>query len=92
MFLYLQSRADDKFRTEMSKNAEQLGACGIANPYSFSKKQAAAFLGVSEPTLDRWRKDGSAPAHAILGGRVKFAMSDLIAWLESRKVERRSVT
>lgn len=48
-------------------------------------KEAAKILGVSENTLAVWR---SAKRYGLrfykVGGRVRYRVSDLVAWLESR--------
>jgi predicted DNA-binding transcriptional regulator AlpA len=47
---------------------------------------AADILGVSSPTLARWRKkDGVGPRFVRLGvRRIGYRLADLNAWLESR--------
>jgi len=53
--------------------------------------QAAEFLGVQAQTLRRYRSVGGGPRYARLGGRssrgpARYQLSDLLAWLEGRKV------
>lgn len=43
------------------------------------KAAAAAYLGVSERTLDRYVREYGAPCHR-LGGRVWFRRVELAAW------------
>lgn len=42
--------------------------------------QAARYLGVSVPTLNRWRGAGSGPPWSRLGGRVYYTFADLQAF------------
>jgi predicted DNA-binding transcriptional regulator AlpA len=52
-------------------------------------EQAAKFLNVSPTTLKTWRcrKTFEVPYFKI-GGKVRYDLSDLLAWLQSRKVGR----
>ncbi len=51
------------------------------------RQQASAdtALGVSKPTLARWRKNGTLPFSKV-GGSVYVAVADVQALLESRRV------
>ena len=42
--------------------------------------EAARLLCVSERTLQRWRHRGSGPRAAKIGGRIIYALADLIAF------------
>lgn len=43
---------------------------------------AAEYIGVSEPTLKRWRSNGTGPEYMRLGERiVKYRQTDLDRWL-----------
>jgi excisionase family DNA binding protein len=43
--------------------------------------QAAQFLGLSEPTLERHRVKGTGPVFHRLGGKlVRYRIADLDAW------------
>ena len=54
------------------------------NALVLRKKQAAALIGVSIPTLDRLRVANSFPRPVLLGIQaVGFLRSDLEAWLEA---------
>ena len=50
-----------------------------------TNKQAQTALGVSKPTLARWRKNGTLPFSKV-GGSVYVAVADVQALLESRRV------
>ena len=44
--------------------------------------EAARFLSLSGRTLEKHRCHGSGPAYRKIGGRVIYAVPDLIAWAE----------
>lgn len=46
-------------------------------------KEAAGYLSLSKPTLDRLRIRGGGPRYCKLGGAVRYRKADLEAWLES---------
>ena len=48
--------------------------------------EAAAHVGLSKPTLERFRITGEGPRYCKLGGAVRYRIADLDAWLESRVV------
>lgn len=50
----------------------------------FKTREAAEYLRLSKPTLERFRVSGGGPVFAKLGGAVRYRQSDLDAWLESR--------
>lgn len=47
--------------------------------------EAAAYVGLSYSTLTKLRLTGGGPPFIKLGARVVYRISDLDAWLESRK-------
>lgn len=48
-------------------------------------KEAAQYLKLGKPTLDRYRTVGGGPRFAkISGGAVRYRRADLDAWLESK--------
>ncbi len=53
-----------------------------------AERKAAAFLGVSVRTLQRWRteppKGGGPPFYKLGAKRVVYRLSDLSRWAESR--------
>ena len=53
-------------------------------------RAAAAHLGLSPRTLDRYRVSGEGPAFYKLGTRVRYRLADLETWAESRR--RRSTS
>lgn len=49
-------------------------------------KMLAAYLQVSEKTLDRWRGKGQGPAfHKITNKRIRYYLPDVDAWLYANK-------
>ena len=50
-----------------------------------NSKKAAAFLGVSERTLERLRTAGQGPKYVKFGMVVRYDPADLLAWIEGRK-------
>jgi len=52
--------------------------------------EAARFLGISLRTLEKHRTYGTGPTYRKIGGRVVYAVDDLLAWsaLGARKSTR----
>ena len=48
-------------------------------------REAAAFLGLSPRTLDRYRVTGQGPAFHKFGTRVRYARADLEKWARERR-------
>lgn len=48
--------------------------------------EAARYVRLGKPTLERFRLTGAGPVYAKLGGAVRYRRADLDAWLESRLV------
>ncbi|MEO6248543.1 MAG: helix-turn-helix domain-containing protein [Sphingomicrobium sp.] len=46
--------------------------------------EAARYVRLGKPTLERFRIKGDGPRYAKLGGAVRYRQADLDAWLESR--------
>ncbi|MBY0335458.1 MAG: helix-turn-helix domain-containing protein [Acetobacteraceae bacterium] len=56
-----------------------------------SSREAAAFLGISERSLQRFRIEGGGPVFVRLGQtRVSYLRADLVAWLHSRRASSTS--
>lgn len=47
-------------------------------------KEAAVYVRLGKPTLERFRITGDGPAYVKLGSAVRYRKSDLDAWLVSR--------
>ena len=48
--------------------------------------EAAAYLGLAATTLEKMRSAGGGPAFAKLGRAVSYAVADLDAWTNARRV------
>lgn len=48
---------------------------------------AAAWLGMGNGTLRRWRSEGRGPRWVRVGRLAKYRLSDLVAWAEAHVVE-----
>ena len=52
---------------------------------TFKPKQAAKYLGVSEPALRLWRSLGKGPRYFRAGEKlVRYRRADLDVWIEER--------
>lgn len=47
-------------------------------------REAAQYVRLGKPTLERFRITGDGPPYCKLGGAVRYRRADLDAWLESR--------
>lgn len=64
-------------------NTVELTHTGIPTRAVLSSKEAAQYIGVSHPTLERWRADGEGPAFIKLGARrIGYRISALDRWLD----------
>lgn len=52
--------------------------------------EAAQYVRLGKPTLERFRLTGEGPFFAKLGGAVRYRRNDLDSWLESRLVSSTS--
>lgn len=52
--------------------------------------EAAAYVRLSKPTLERLRLTGEGPRYAKLGKAVRYLRADLDAWLSSRLIRSTS--
>lgn len=53
-------------------------------------QEAAKYVRLSKPTLERFRISGDGPRFAKLGGAVRYRADDLDAWLASRLIQSTS--
>ena len=49
------------------------------------RDEAAALLGVSPRTLDRWNLEGSGPVRIQVGRKVRYRRAALVDWLGTRE-------
>lgn len=55
-----------------------------AHAVSLSPKDVAARLGVSEKTLERWRREGKGPPFVKVSyKRVRYMVKELDAWIDA---------
>ena len=52
---------------------------------ALTTKEAAAYLGVTERTLIRWRVNRTGPAWTYAGHQVRYRPADLEAYLEAKR-------
>jgi predicted DNA-binding transcriptional regulator AlpA len=59
------------------------------NKEILSEREVSRWLGISEPTLFRHRRDGTGPSFIRLSERrVAYRRSDVDAWLAARTTDR----
>ena len=54
-------------------------------PELLSQRQLAARLGVTTPTLERWRETGDGPAFIRVGRLCRYRTEDVAVWLAARR-------
>jgi hypothetical protein len=62
---------------------EKLPALYI-EPAFLDVHSAAIFIGLRPRTLDRWRWAGTGPPYRRHGGRVVYAVADLLEWSDKQ--------
>ena len=53
-------------------------------------REAAAYLRLGKPTIERFRITGEGPSYLKLGRVVRYRRCDLDAWLESQLIQSTS--
>ena len=53
--------------------------------HRLTRKQAAAYLQVSLPTLARWASHKEGPPYFLIGGKARYRVAELDAWIETRR-------
>tara|TARA_R110002033_G_scaffold25676_1_gene59131 strand:+ start:1114 stop:1350 length:237 start_codon:yes stop_codon:yes gene_type:complete len=56
----------------------------------FNTTEAAKYVRLGRPTLERFRIKGDGPRYCKLGGAVRYRQVDLDEWLESRLIRSTS--
>ena len=71
-----------------AENGASQGDCDMnhANGEYLSTRKAAAALGLSPRTLDRYRETGKGPAYHRFGQRIVYRQGDLDDWAAKRRV------
>ncbi|AOJ87150.1 hypothetical protein WS87_10930 [Burkholderia sp. MSMB0856] len=58
------------------------------SPAVLTTDQAAVYLGIAPRTLEQWRSNRHQRIPFVkIGGRVRYRLKDLDAWIASRVVE-----
>jgi excisionase family DNA binding protein len=52
--------------------------------------EAAQYVRLAKPTLERFRLTGTGPAYCKLGGAVRYRRCDLDEWLKTRLISSTS--
>ena len=53
--------------------------------------EASQFIGAAVQTMARWRCEGGGPPFIRVGSRrIRYALDDLIAWMDARRVSSTS--
>lgn len=69
--------------------AEKAAAAPAAKPSRFlCKAEVLDRVGVSNPTIWQWQRDGKFPRSRELGGRAAWLESEIEEWILSRPVRR----
>ncbi|PWE30588.1 hypothetical protein DDZ14_14975 [Maritimibacter sp. 55A14] len=50
------------------------------------ERELASRWRISQRTLQRWRTEGSGPAHVLIGGSVRYRMADVLAFEEGHRL------
>lgn len=53
-------------------------------------QEAAEYVRLGKPTMERFRTSGDGPVYYQLGGAVRYRRSDLDVWLDSRRIRSTS--
>lgn len=59
-------------------------------PDIMTTAEAAEYVRLSQPTLERFRLTGEGAEYLKLGGAVRYRKADLDSWLVSRRVRSTS--
>ena len=61
-------------------------------PRRLSEREAAEFLGLRYQSLKNWRQENRSPSYFRIGAKIIYLESDLIEWMEARRITPGSVT
>jgi excisionase family DNA binding protein len=53
-------------------------------------REAADYVRLGKPTMERFRISGEGPVFVKLGGAVRYRKTDLDSWIETRRVRSTS--
>ena len=55
-------------------------------PQVMTSREAGQFLGVTDETMFRWRKDGIGPSYSQPNSRVvRYLHEDLVSWMKENR-------
>ena len=54
------------------------------------ERDAAAYVGFKQPTMRKWRREGTGPAYLRIGRAVRYRIADLDRFLDESLVSPRS--
>ena len=55
-------------------------------PHVMTSREAGQFLGVTDETMFRWRKDGIGPSYSQPNARlVRYLHEDLVSWMKEHQ-------
>ena len=57
---------------EIEKYEKEIKALGLTKGLNLNSKQTAQVIGVSQSTIEKWRKEGVSIDHIIVVGRVMY--------------------
>ncbi len=69
----------------MKTNRDPRAVSSAFAPPLLDNNQAADFLGLGRRTLENWRVRGDGPRFLRVGRAIRYARSDLEAWLDTRR-------
>lgn len=64
----------------------------MSHPEIMNTQEAAQYVRLGKPTLERFRVKGGGPVYAKLSGAVRYRRTDLDDWVESRLISSTSET
>ena len=80
-------RAVAEDRKEIETNQQEHGRTRMNdNRIYMSTREAAALLGLSPRTMDRYRVNGEGPPFHRFGNRVRYLRADIEAWAAERRM------
>lgn len=66
---------------------EQIRQAALERGHDYVKtSEAATYVGYADQTLRGWRSAGRGPASLKLGGRIRYYLVDLDAWLDNAPI------
>lgn len=74
-----------------SRFPAQIKEAALARGFTYvNSAEAAAYLGVVDRTLKKWRDKGTGPRYQKVASEVRYQFSDMDAWLEACYVDAKA--